>query len=152
MAEFRLKPLLDYARDRSDAAAQELQRLRHQWTLAEEKLLQLQQYLLDYQQRLDCTSSSGMTVGAMRDFQRFIAKLDLAIQAQGEEVVRCRQRWEAGQNVWLECEREVKTYDALRERHEREEAYKENKRDQRLLDELSQNQYQLLQQSDQKKE
>ncbi len=140
MAEFRLQPLLEYARERSESAAQELQRLRHQWSLAEEKLQQLQAYLADYHARLGSTTSGGMTAGSMRDFQRFIAKLELAIRAQGEEVVRCRQRWEAGQRIWLEREREVKAYDALRERHEREELLKENKRDQRLQDEFAQNQ------------
>lgn len=141
MAEFRLQPLLEYARDRSDQAAQELQRLRHQRTQAEEKLQQLQTYLADYQNRLSSNATSGMTVAAMRDFQRFIAKLELAIQAQNEEVVRAGQRWEAGQQAWMEREREVKAYDALRERHEREEARMENKRDQRIQDEFSQNQY-----------
>lgn len=141
MAEFRLQQLLEYARDRSELAAQELQRLRHQWTLAEEKLQQLQQYLADYQHRLNGTTSNGMTAGAMRDFQRFIAKLELAIRVQGEDVERCRQRWELGQAAWLEREREVKAYDVLRERHAREEARKENKQDQRLQDEFSQNQH-----------
>lgn len=141
MAEFRLQPLLEYARDRSALAAQELQRLRHQWTLSDEKLQQLQAYLADYHNRLNGNAANGMTAAAMRDFQRFIVKLELAIQAQGEEVVRCRQHWEAGQRAWMEREREVKAYDALRERHEREEVRKENKRDQRIQDEFSQNQY-----------
>lgn len=141
MAEFRLKPLLEYARDRSDSAAQELQRLRQQWTQAEDKLKQLQAYLADYQDRLNSTAAGGMTAAAMRDFQRFIAKLEHAITAQGEEVVRCRQRWEAGQRVWMEREREVKAYDALRERHAREEVRKENKQDQRIQDEFAQNQH-----------
>ncbi|HEX5338079.1 MAG TPA: flagellar export protein FliJ [Gallionella sp.] len=140
MAEFRLQLLLEHARERSESAARELQRLRHQWTLAEEKIKQLQQYLSDYHDRLNDTSATGMTVGDMRDFQRFIAKLELAIRSQSEEVVRCRERWEAGQRDWAEREREVKAYDALRQRHEREEMHKENKRDQRLQDEFSQNQ------------
>lgn len=142
MAEFRLQKLLEYARDRSELAARELQRLRHQWTLEEEKLQQLQHYLSDYQHRLHGTTSNGMTAGALRDFQRFIAKLELAIRAQGEEVERCRQRWEVGQATWLEREREVKAYDVLRERHAREEVRMENKQDQRLQDEFAQSQHQ----------
>jgi flagellar FliJ protein len=142
MAEFRLKPLLEYARDRSDSAARELQRLRQQWSQAEEKLQQLQAYLADYQVRLNNNAAGGMTAAAMRDFQRFISKLELAITAQGEEVVRCKQRWESGQRVWMEREREVKAYDALRDRHVREEMRKENKADQRIQDEFSQNQHQ----------
>ena len=141
MAEFRLQPLLEYARERSELAAQELQRLRYQWTQAEEKLQQLQAYLADYHNRLNSNAVGGMTAAAMRDFQRFISKLEMAIRAQGEEVVRCRQRWEAGQLAWLEREREVKAYGALLERHEREELRKETKRDQRIQDEFAQNQH-----------
>ena len=141
MAEFRLQPLLDYARDRSDTAAQELQRLRQQWSAAEEKLSQLQAYLADYHDRLNNTAAGGMTAASLRDFQRFIAKLELAIQSQNEEVVRCRQRWEAGQRLWMEREREVKAYDALKNRHHQEEQRKENKRDQRVQDEFAQNRH-----------
>lgn len=141
MAEFRLQALLDYARDRSESAAQELQRLRMQWSAAEEKLVQLQSYLADYHDRLNNTAAGGMTAASLRDFQRFIAKLELAIQSQSEEVVRCQQRWEAGQHLWMEREREVKAYDALRERHLQAELRKENKSDQRVQDEFAQNRY-----------
>jgi len=148
MAKFRLQPLLEYARDRSESAAQELQRLRHQWSMAEEKLQQLRAYLADYHQKLNDNAAGGMTAAALRDFQRFIVKLELAIQVQGEEVFRCRQRWEVGQQEWLEREREVKVYDALRERHEREELRKESKRDQRAQDEFAQNQHRRLNSED----
>ena len=139
MATFRLQPLIKFAEERSESAAQELQRLRGQWTQAEEKLHQLEGYLADYHSRLSSNTAGGMTVHAMMDFQRFIAKLELAIRTQAAEVVRCQQRWEKGQLLWQECEREVKAYHALRERHERSELQKENRRDQKVQDEFAQN-------------
>lgn len=139
MAVFRLQPLVKLAEERSESAAQELQRLRGQWTQAEEKLRQLETYLADYHLRLACNTAGGMTVHAMLDFQRFIAKLELAIRTQAAEEVRCQQRWEAAQQLWQEREREVKAYHALRERHEREEQHKENRRDQKVQDEFAQN-------------
>lgn len=139
MGSFRLQPLVEFAEERSKLAAQELQRLRQQWTQAEEKLQQLESYLADYRSRLTASVSGGMPMNAMRDFQRFIAKLELAIRAQSEEIVRCRQRWDAAQQHWNEREREVKAYHTLRERHELEERRSENKQDQRLQDEFAQN-------------
>lgn len=139
MGAFRLQPLVEFAEERSKLAAQELQRLRIQCSEAEEKLRQLESYLADYLARLADSTSNGMTMNVMRDFQRFIAKLELAIRAQTEEIVRCQQRWEVAQRVWNEREREVKAYHTLRERHEREEQRAENKRDQRLQDEFAQN-------------
>lgn len=139
MATFRLQPLVEFSEERSKQAAQELQRLRHQWTQAEEKLVQLESYLADYRSRLTDSASGGMAMNALRDFQRFIAKLELAIRSQSEEIVRCRQRWEAAQQLWNDREREVKAYRTLRERHDREEQRIENKQDQRLQDEFALN-------------
>jgi len=139
MATFRLQPLVDFSEERSESAAQELQRFRAQLTQAEEKLRQLEGYLADYQVRLSAATAQGVTVQAMLDFQHFIAKLELAIRSQSEEVVRCRQRWESAQQIWMEREREVKAYHALRDRHQREELRKENRRDQRAQDEFAQN-------------
>lgn len=138
MAAFRLQPLVKLAEERSESAAQELQHLRGQWTQAEEKLRQLESYLADYHSRLVNNSAGGMTVHAMMDFQRFIAKLELAIRTQSTEVQRCQQRWEDAQLLWQEREREVKAYHVLRERHECTELQKENRRDQKVQDEFAQ--------------
>lgn len=138
MAAFRLQPLIQFAEERREAAAQELQRLRIECVQAEEKLQQLEAYLADYRARLAGGTAQGMTIHMMMDFQRFIAKLDIAIRAQTGEVELCHQRWKAAQHLWQEREREVKAYHALRERHEREELRKENKRDQRVQDEFAQ--------------
>jgi flagellar FliJ protein len=139
MAGFRLQPLVDFAEERSKSAAQALQRMRGQWMQAEEKLRQLEGYLADYRARLSNAASGGMNVGSMLDFQRFIAKLELAIRAQSEEVVRCRDHWEVAEQQWQEREREVKAYHKLRERHELEVQQKENRREQKQQDEIAQN-------------
>jgi flagellar FliJ protein len=139
MATFRLEPLVKFAEERREAAAQELQRHRAQLTQAEEKLRQLQGFLADYQARLGQTAVQGVSVQTLIDFQQFIGKLEVAIRSQSEDVVRCRQHWENAQEVWMERERELKAYLALRDRHDREELRKDNRRDQRMQDEFAQN-------------
>jgi len=139
MADFRLQPLIEFAEERSKSAARELQHTREQWTQAEEKLHQLEVYLAEYRTRLAGNAAGGMVVNVMLDFQRFIAKLELAINTQSEEVVRCQQRWQVAQQSWQEREREVKAYYVLRTRHQLEEQRAENRRDQRQQDESAQN-------------
>jgi flagellar FliJ protein len=129
--------LIDLAEERSKLAAQELQRLRQLWSEAEQKLDQLKSYLAEYQARLAGQVAAGMPVARVLDFQRFIAKLERAIHAQSEEVARRREQWETARRSWMEREREVKAYRALRERHVQEVRRAENRSDQRMQDEFA---------------
>lgn len=137
MAEFRLQILIDHAEERSEQAARELRHLRARWTLEENKKTQLEEYLHDYRLRLNQSSLGGISVSVMMDFRRFISKIELAITTQAEEIAKCKLQWEAAQKIWQECEREVKAYRALRARHEQAELVKENRREQKLLDEFA---------------
>ena len=138
MAAFRLQILVDYAEERSKSAAREVQRIRLKWAQEEQKKHQLEGYLDDYRVRLNGVATGGMSIVSMLDFRRFIAKLELAIRTQAEEIVRCKQQWEVARKMWLEREREVKAYHTLRTRHEQAEVVKEEKQDQRLQDEFAQ--------------
>jgi flagellar FliJ protein len=136
---FHLQPLIDLAEDRSQAAAQALARLRQAWQDAENKLDQLRGYLAEYQQRLQQQTQAGFSIVQWRDYQAFIFKLEMAIKSQGEEVERCRLRWESGQIEWREREREVKAYQTLRQRHDLAERKVEERQDQKLQDEFARN-------------
>jgi flagellar FliJ protein len=140
---FHLQPLVDLARDRSEAAAQSLAKLKQLWQEAENKRTQLQVYLAEYQSRLHQQSQSGLTALQWRDYQAFMHKLELAIQAQSQEIERCRLAWEAGQTTWQACEREVNAYQTLRKRHEESERKVDEKQDQRLQDEFARNLHRL---------
>lgn len=136
---FHLQPLIDLAEDKSQAAAQELARLRQAWQDAENKLAQLKLFLDEYNQRLHHQARTGFSISQLRDFQAFILKLELAIRAQAEEVERCRQWWMRGQEEWQAREREVKAYQTLRRRHDDAERRLEERLDQRLQDEFARN-------------
>lgn len=136
---FHLQPLIDLAEDKSQNAAQTLARLKLAWTAAEEKLSQLNLFLEEYRQRLQQHTETGFSISQWRDYQAFIAKLEVAIKAQMEEVARCRTRWEQGQAEWQARERELKAYNTLRQRHEMAERKSEERLDQRLQDEFARN-------------
>lgn len=136
---FHLQSLVDLAQERSQAAAQMLARLKGVWQDAENKLLQLRSYLKEYQDRLHQQTQSGLTAVQWRDYQAFMHKLELAIKTQAQEVERCAQAWEAGQAEWQACERELKAYQTLRQRHEEAERKRDARQDQRLQDEFARN-------------
>lgn len=137
--QFHLQPLVDLAQDRTQAAAQAMGKLKHVWQEAENKQAQLQNYLKEYQARLHQQTQSGLTAVQWRDYQAFMHKLELAIEAQAQEVERCRLAWEIGQTEWQAREREEKAYQTLRKRHDENERRLDERQDQRLQDEFARN-------------
>ncbi len=135
--KFTLQPLLDLAQDKLDDAAKALQTAKAEWQQAEQQLAQLQQFKLEYQQRLLESQRHGMSIGAVRDFQRFLHKLDTAIEQQYKYITHCQRQWEARQQDWMNARKELKAYDTLATRHQRQEEQRQAKRDQKILDEFA---------------
>lgn len=134
---FPLQPLLDLAHNHSEDAGRKLQLLKVSWQEAEHKLAQLVSYREEYRGRLMQNSQQGMQMAAWREFQMFMSKLDQAIELQGDEVAKCRMRWEGGRLEWLERQRRVKAYGTLSQRHAAGEVKREAKSEQREQDEFA---------------
>ena len=115
--------------------------LKVRWHEAEEKLGQLISYREDYRAKLLQTTKLGMQVSALRDFQLFLAKIEVAIRQQVEEVERCKKRWEDGRHEWQAKQRKLKAFDTLSQRHLSSERKREDKLEQREQDELSGNKF-----------
>lgn len=140
--KFPLQTLLDLAQDHADAAAKNLQTLKVRWHDAEEKLRQLLAYRESYRERLRESAGGGTSASALRDFQLFMAKLDTAIKLQQDEVARSQARWHAGQQEWLRQRGKLKAYDTLSARHKRSEEKREERVEQKELDEFANKQEQ----------
>lgn len=134
--KFPLQSLLDLSQSRVDASAKKLHGLKTAWQEAEDKLQQLLQYRVEYQERLRLSLEQGMGVAKWRDFQIFLGKLELAIQQQSEESARCRSAWEAGQQDWLSESGKFKAFDTLSQRHSQGEAKRESRLEQHEQDEF----------------
>ena len=139
---FHLQPLVNMARDRSEVAAQALAKLKYLWQEAQNKQLQLQNYLEEYRQRLQQQTESGLSIMQWRDYQSFMHKLESAIVAQGKEIERCRYLWEQGEAEWQARERDVNAYQTLRNRHDEAERKIDARYDQGVQDEFARSQHQ----------
>lgn len=134
---FHLQPLLDLTQNHTDGAARRLHQLKAKRNEAEEKLQQLTAFRDEYRQRYQQAAGHGINMNALRDFQLFLGKLEMAIKLQGEEVEQCRKRWEAGLKVWQDHKRKLSAYDTLSKRHQQNEMRREAKIEQGEQDEFA---------------
>ncbi|WP_288842299.1 flagellar export protein FliJ [uncultured Deefgea sp.] len=137
MAQFRFAFLLQLAIDQREDAARLMQAAQAAWLLARNKLEQVDGFRHEYRARLANSAQTGMSIGQWRDYQLFLAKLDGAADQQIFEVERLALEYERHKNDWQSCERKVKAFEALRDRHNQAELRKEGQQEQKLLDEFN---------------
>lgn len=138
MARFGLQPLLDHSQHRLEAAERLLRMLRRKQDDAQRQLDQLYQFQDEYRERLRQTTSGGMSIQQLRDYQSFLAKVKVAIDHQAEELNLATQRWEAAHHQWLEQRQKVKAYETLAERHRTAETRRQERQEQKTADERAQ--------------
>ncbi len=135
MGVFPLQVLLEHSRHRMEAAERLLRMTKRKEEQANQQLLALRGYKLEYQSRL--AGSGGMDIVLLRDFYAFMVKLDSAIAHQDGEVVKAHAHWQAARQAWMELRQKVKAYEVLAQRHDSQERLKQEKREQRLTDEAA---------------
>jgi flagellar FliJ protein len=137
VAQFRFAFLLELAIDAREDAARLMQASQAAWLGAQGKLEQVDQYRVEYRARLLNSGQGGMSISQWRDFQLFLAKLDNVALAQQQEINRLLAVYEGHRDAWLECEKKVKAFEALKKRHLNAEMQKELKNEQRMNDEFN---------------
>jgi flagellar protein FliJ len=136
-AGFPLQSLLDQARHRMEAAERLLLLIRRKEEAAKIKHEELTRYRVEYQTRLSDSSQLGMDIQMLRDYHVFLGKLDLAIRNQAGEVEHMHGRWQAAHESWLELRQKVKSFEVLETRFREAEYRRQDRREQRQIDEFS---------------
>jgi flagellar FliJ protein len=132
-----LKPLLNLAHHRNDAAAKLLGQLNQQHHTATDKLNLLMKYKQDYQQKFQKLMRNGLDKTQLRNFQNFINRLDEAIAQQRQLISQQVLSVQAGREEWLDARRQMQSFDKLAERHEAERHKEAAKAEQKLQDEYT---------------
>ncbi|HWT70872.1 MAG TPA: flagellar export protein FliJ [Oxalicibacterium sp.] len=130
-----LETLIELAVRDSDEAAKRLGKCVATAAEAEQKLELLKQYREDYAQRFQQNLTSGLSANGYHNYQVFLAKLEQAITGQQQVVQDAHQRVERERSAWQACERKRMSYDTLATRAQKAQQVKENKRDQKQMDE-----------------
>lgn len=132
-----LDTLIELATNETDEAAKRLGRAIRACEDTEQKLALLLQYRDDYQARFRSGLAAGISASGYRNFQLFLDKLDTAIAGQQQIVDDAKKRISDERGAWQSSERKRMSYDTLAVRAEKAELQKQNKRDQKLMDEFA---------------
>lgn len=134
---FPLEVVMDLTRKQADATAVALAELRAKERAAAATLQMLETCRQDYQSRFERTSQSGIGNEQWRNYYEFLSKVDQAIAQQKEILAKCNIQCQAGLNEWQLARVKLKSFDVLYERHQRGEAQRESRSEQRDQDERS---------------
>jgi len=132
-----LDTLIELATKQTDEAAKRLGKAIKACQDTEQKLALLLQYRDEYESRFRAGLTGGITMSGYRNFQVFLEKLDTAIAGQQKIVQDAQLRIDAERGAWQNSERKRMSFDTLATRAQQAEQTKENKRDQKLMDEFA---------------
>ncbi len=105
---------------------------------AEVKLGELEHYRSDYQQQWIDEGQRGVSGQWLMNYQRFLSQLETAIGQQRNTMEWHRQNAERAKETWQQRYARLEGLRKLVERYREEARQAEDKREQKLLDELAQ--------------
>jgi len=134
----RLAPVVDMAESAERAAAQRLGHFQGQVRLAETKLGDLERFRHDYQAQWMDKGSRGVSGQWLMNYQNFLNQLETAVAQQRQSLAWHQENLNKARGVWQQCYARVEGLRKLVQRYIDEARQLEDKREQKLLDELSQ--------------
>ncbi|POA46597.1 flagella biosynthesis chaperone FliJ [Pseudomonas sp. MPR-ANC1] len=134
----RLAPVVDMAEQAEKTAVQRLGYFQGQVKVAESKLADLHAFRLDYSQQWIVRGSTGVSGQWLLGFQGFLAQLDTAVDQQRQSLVWHQNKLDKAREEWQQAFAKVEGLRKLVQRYREEAQRLEDKREQKLLDELSQ--------------
>ncbi|SED71967.1 Flagellar protein fliJ [Pseudomonas sp. 8BK] len=134
----RLGPVVDMAERAEREAALQLGRCQGLLRQAEVQLGDLERYRGDYQQQWISEGQRGVSGQWLMNYQRFLTQLETAIGQQRNSVDWHRANMEKVREVWQQRYARLEGLRKLVKRYQDEARLAEDKREQKLLDELSQ--------------
>jgi flagellar protein FliJ len=134
---FSLQLLLELTQDKTDEATRKLGLLIAEETGTRERLKLLENYRTEYLEKFRAAQANGLTTQAWQNYLSFISRLDEAVAQQTRIVESAANKTAQGQKIWIDENRQMKALDTLSQRHQQKEMFKENKAEQKMLDEFS---------------
>ncbi|MGE8360508.1 flagellar export protein FliJ [Pseudomonas sp.] len=134
----RLAPVVDMAERAEREAAVQLGRCQGLVNQAEVKLGELEHYRSDYQQQWISEGQRGVSGQWLMNYQRFLSQLESAIGQQRQSVAWHRSNLDKVREAWQQRYARLEGLRKLVQRYQEEARMAEDKREQKLLDELAQ--------------
>ncbi|WP_339480362.1 MULTISPECIES: flagellar export protein FliJ [unclassified Pseudomonas] len=134
----RLAPVVEMAEKAEKTAVQRLAYFQGQVKVAESKLADLENFRLEYQEQWIARGAHGVSGQWLLGYQGFLAQLGTAIDQQRQSLVWHQNNLEKARQSWQEAFARVEGLRKLVQRYIDEARQLEDRREQKLLDELSQ--------------
>ncbi|MGY2442551.1 flagellar export protein FliJ [Pseudomonas sp. SDO52101_S400] len=134
----RLAPVVEMAEKAEKTAVQRLGYFQGQVKVAESKLADLHAFRLDYSEQWIVRGSTGVSGQWLLGFQGFLAQLDTAVDQQRQSLQWHQNNLNKARDAWQQAFARVEGLRKLVQRYRDEAQRAEDKREQKLLDELSQ--------------
>ncbi|NER59569.1 flagella biosynthesis chaperone FliJ [Pseudomonas sp. MAFF212428] len=134
----RLVPVVEMAEEAERKAVQRLGQFQQQVSMAETKLRELDQFRSEYQNQWMEKGGQGVSGSWLMGYQRFLSQLDTAVAQQQQSLVWHQTNLNNARANWQQAYARVEGLRKLVQRYIDEARVLEDKREQKLLDELSQ--------------
>ena len=134
----RLAPVVDMAESAERSAAQRLGHFQGQVQLAQSKLGDLERFRAEYQQQWIERGSHGVSGQWLMNYQHFLNQLETAVGQQRQSLAWHENNLNKAREAWQQAYARVEGLRKLVQRYVDEARALEDKREQKLLDELSQ--------------
>lgn len=137
----RLQVVLDLELRREDDALEVMARAREQWDQAVQRLQELHQYHLDYQEQLRAASRGRVMASQLQGWQLFISRLADAITQQEQRVADTLAQFEQTRDAWREVHERRRGVERFIAECRNQERRDEDRREQKQLDEAANNRF-----------
>ncbi|MGE8501865.1 flagellar FliJ protein [Ectopseudomonas oleovorans] len=134
----RLQPVVDMAEKAEREAARQMGHCQGLVGQAEAKLGELERFRGDYQQQWISEGSKGVSGQWLMNYQRFLSQLETAVAQQQQSIEWHRANLEKVRAIWQQRYARLEGLRKLVQRYITEARLAEDKREQKLLDELAQ--------------
>lgn len=134
----RLQVVLDLAKRKEEEALKALQVAQGSLNKQNHKLQELTQYQRDYQQALRDAYKTHATAESCATYQHFLAQVGDAIEQQQQAVALAEQQFDNVRMHWLTLHEKQQGMGGLIDRFRDEEDRELDKKEQKMIDELSQ--------------
>lgn len=134
----RLQVVLELAKRKEDEALKAMQAAQSSLNQQRAKLQELIQYQQEYQQALRDAFSTGATAANCATYQHFLSQVGGAIEQQQKAVTLAEEQFSKARLHWQSLYEKQKGMDGLIDRFRDEEDREIDKKEQQMIDELSQ--------------
>ena len=139
MAKNKLGLLLELETDKEENLRINYVQAQQNFISNQQKLQGLNDFRLEYSQQLHNKTQQGMSCENIKQFNSFINKIEEAINQQATTVRTAKQVEEQRRQLWLTQQAKSKAIEKLIEKKTIEKQVKENKAEQKMLDEFATN-------------